>query len=55
MKNNIQNINQKNLNNTLNHNKNKINKKNIKEIGGRKGLDPVRYNDWEVKGIAVDF
>lgn len=27
-----------------------------KEIGGRKqGLDPVRYNDWEVNGIASDF
>ena len=26
-----------------------------KEIGGRKGPDPVRYGDWEVKGIASDF
>ncbi len=26
-----------------------------KEIGGRKGLDPVRYGDWEVKGIVSDF
>ena len=25
------------------------------EIGGRKGLDPVRYGDWEIKGIACDF
>jgi hypothetical protein len=25
------------------------------EVGGRKGLDPVRYGDWEVKGIASDF
>lgn len=25
------------------------------EIGGRKGLDPARYGDWEVKGIASDF
>lgn len=25
------------------------------EIGGRGGLDPVRYGDWEVKGIASDF
>jgi hypothetical protein len=24
--------------------------------GGRSGeLDPVRYGDWEVKGIATDF
>ena len=26
-----------------------------KEIGGRKGPDPVRYGDWEKKGIASDF
>ena len=26
-----------------------------KEIGGRGGLDPARYGDWEVKGIATDF
>jgi hypothetical protein len=26
-----------------------------KEIAGRKGPDPARYGDWEVKGIAVDF
>lgn len=25
------------------------------EIGGRKGREPVRYGDWEVKGIASDF
>lgn len=25
------------------------------EIGGRDGPDPVRYGDWERKGIAVDF
>jgi hypothetical protein len=26
-----------------------------KEIAGRKGPDPARYGDWEVKGIASDF
>ena len=26
-----------------------------KEVNGRGGLDPVRFNDWEIKGIAVDF
>jgi hypothetical protein len=26
-----------------------------KEQGGRKGPEPVRYGDWEVKGIASDF
>lgn len=30
-------------------------KNQIKEIGGRKGLDPARYGDWEKKGIASDF
>jgi hypothetical protein len=25
------------------------------EHGGRKGPEPVRYGDWEVKGIASDF
>ena len=25
------------------------------ELGGRDGLEPVRYGDWERKGIAVDF
>lgn len=26
-----------------------------KEQGGRGGLDPVRYGDWEIRGIACDF
>lgn len=26
-----------------------------REINGRGGLEPVRYDDWEVKGIASDF
>ena len=25
------------------------------EIGGRGGLDPSRYDDWEIKGRAIDF
>lgn len=25
------------------------------ELGGRKGLEPTRYGDWEKGGIAVDF
>jgi hypothetical protein len=25
------------------------------EIGGPAGPDPVRYGDWERRGIAVDF
>ena len=25
------------------------------EINGRKGPEPVRYGDWENKGIASDF
>jgi hypothetical protein len=27
----------------------------VREIDGRGGLEPVRYNDWEVKGLASDF
>jgi hypothetical protein len=26
-----------------------------KEHRGRGGLEPVRYDDWEVKGLASDF
>jgi hypothetical protein len=26
-----------------------------KEHQGRGGLEPVRYQDWEIKGIACDF
>ena len=26
-----------------------------RELGGRKGPEPVRYGDWEVKGLASDF
>lgn len=26
-----------------------------KELGGRGGPDPIRYGDWEVKGLASDF
>ena len=25
------------------------------EKGGREGPEPVRYGDWEVKGLASDF
>jgi hypothetical protein len=26
-----------------------------KESGGRSGLDPIRYGDWEKDGLASDF
>lgn len=26
-----------------------------KEIGGRGGLDPTRYGDWEKDGRCIDF
>ena len=26
-----------------------------KELGGREGPEPVRYGDWERKGLAIDF
>jgi len=30
-------------------------KERPKELNGRRGPEPVRYGDWEVKGIASDF
>lgn len=27
----------------------------VKRDGDPLGLDPTRYGDWELKGIAVDF
>lgn len=29
--------------------------KQPKEIGGREGLEPTRYGDWEHGGIISDF
>lgn len=29
--------------------------KAVKEIGGVKGPEPTRYNDWEKNGRCVDF
>jgi hypothetical protein len=26
-----------------------------RELGGREGPEPVRYGDWEKKGLAIDF
>ena len=26
-----------------------------KEVGGRNGPEPIRYGDWENRGIASDF
>ena len=26
-----------------------------KEIAGRDGLEPTRYGDWEINGLASDF
>ncbi|MCB1365632.1 MAG: DUF1674 domain-containing protein [Rhodobacteraceae bacterium] len=26
-----------------------------REYGGRDGPEPVRYGDWERKGLAIDF
>lgn len=26
-----------------------------RELGGREGPEPIRYGDWENKGIATDF
>lgn len=30
-------------------------KKKPEEVGGPKGLEPTRYNDWEHNGKCVDF
>jgi hypothetical protein len=27
----------------------------VPEIGGRDGLDPTRYGDWELRGRCIDF
>ncbi len=45
---------------TKNSEKNKNQKtskahKQPKEIGGRGGLDPSRYGDWEKDGRCIDF
>jgi hypothetical protein len=29
--------------------------KKVQEIGGRGGLDPSRFGDWEISGKCVDF
>jgi hypothetical protein len=29
--------------------------KKPQEIGGREGLDPTRYGDWEKAGRCIDF
>jgi hypothetical protein len=26
-----------------------------RELGGRDGPEPIRYGDWEKKGLAIDF
>jgi hypothetical protein len=26
-----------------------------REIGGREGLEPTRFGDWEVRGRCIDF
>ena len=38
--------------------KRRLEKKEIdlpKELGGLDGVEPVRYGDWEKKGLAIDF
>ena len=32
-----------------------ISEKQVKEIGGPKGLEPTRYGDWEKRGRCIDF
>lgn len=32
-----------------------VDKPNVTEIGGRGGLDPTRFGDWEKNGRCIDF
>lgn len=32
-----------------------VDEKQAKEIGGPKGPEPTRYGDWERKGRCIDF
>jgi hypothetical protein len=34
---------------------NSLKSESANEIPGRGGLDPTRYGDWEVNGLASDF
>jgi hypothetical protein len=27
----------------------------VREVGGREGLEPTRYGDWELRGRCIDF
>jgi hypothetical protein len=27
----------------------------VREVGGREGLEPTRYGDWEMRGRCIDF
>jgi len=32
-----------------------VSKTEVKELGGRGGLDPTRFGDWEKNGRCIDF
>ncbi len=40
---------------TADHDSASSRKDRPKEIGGRGGLDPTRYGDWEKAGRCIDF
>lgn len=40
---------------TADHDSASADKDRPKEIGGRGGLDPTRYGDWEKAGRCIDF
>lgn len=40
---------------TAEHNKKFSTNMKVQEIGGRGGLDPSRFGDWEISGKCVDF
>ncbi len=35
--------------------KNQVKAPETREIGGRNGLEPTRYGDWEKAGRCIDF
>ena len=46
---------QRAVNEAIKRNSNKKEIELPKEFGGRKGLEPTRFGDWEKKGIISDF
>jgi len=50
-----QSINSDVTNETIELGKSIKDKPSTREIGGREGLEPTRYGDWEKNGRCIDF